>query len=180
MVAMRDPSTTAFAVGRFTGWEPLAFEAGDNNWYRFVANGPTVKTDPSGLHAITPLGPRLCRSKRQRPPTEYTPVKNGCTGGAPQGFTFGATYVSFREACNSHDVCYGTCGTDRLGCDVSFLTALKTACDNANLGWYWTQSCKSYAQSYYTVVYWAGAAYYEDAQNDACAWEPCCKPSRPM
>lgn len=49
MVAMRDPSSTAFAVGRFAGWEPLGFEAGDDNWYRFVANGPTGKADPSGL-----------------------------------------------------------------------------------------------------------------------------------
>ena len=48
MVAMKDPSDTAFAVGRFTGWEPIGFEAGDNNWYRFVANGPTGQTDPSG------------------------------------------------------------------------------------------------------------------------------------
>ena len=49
MVAMRDSSGSALAVGRFAGWEPLGFEAGDNNWYRFVANGPTAKTDPSGL-----------------------------------------------------------------------------------------------------------------------------------
>jgi len=48
MVAMRDSSGTAHAVGRFAGLEPLGFEAGDNNWYRFVANGPTEKTDPSG------------------------------------------------------------------------------------------------------------------------------------
>ena len=49
MVAMRDSSGTTLAVGRFTDWEPLGFEAGDENWYRFVANGPTAKTDPSGL-----------------------------------------------------------------------------------------------------------------------------------
>jgi hypothetical protein len=52
MVAMRDSSGTALAVGRLTGWEPLGFEAGDNNWYRFVANGPTGKTDPSGLQGV--------------------------------------------------------------------------------------------------------------------------------
>ena len=49
MVAMRDSSGMALAVGRFAGWEPLGFEAGDENWYRFVANGPAGKTDPSGL-----------------------------------------------------------------------------------------------------------------------------------
>jgi len=48
MVAMRDSSKAALAVGRFAGWEPLGFEAGDENWYRFVANGPTERTDASG------------------------------------------------------------------------------------------------------------------------------------
>ena len=49
MLAMKDPSGAAFAIGRLGGWEPLGFEAGDNNWYRFVANGPTTSVDPLGL-----------------------------------------------------------------------------------------------------------------------------------
>lgn len=49
MVAMRDSSDAVLAVGRFAGLEPLGFEAGHNNWYRFVANGPTARTDPTGL-----------------------------------------------------------------------------------------------------------------------------------
>jgi len=48
MVAMRDQSGVPLAVGRFAGWEPLGFEAGDNNWYRFVANNPVLDTDPTG------------------------------------------------------------------------------------------------------------------------------------
>lgn len=42
----RDYSPT---LGRFIERDPIGFEAGDNNWYRFVANGPTGKADPSGL-----------------------------------------------------------------------------------------------------------------------------------
>jgi hypothetical protein len=53
MVAMKEPFGAAYAVGRLTGWEPLGFEAGDNNWYRFVANGPAGKTDPTGLTAMS-------------------------------------------------------------------------------------------------------------------------------
>jgi len=65
MVAMRDSSGMALAVERFAGWEPLGFEAGDNNWYRFVANGPTERTDPSGLATVegatwtTPTNPDI-------------------------------------------------------------------------------------------------------------------------
>jgi RHS repeat-associated protein len=36
-------------LGRFIEMDPIGFAAGDNNWYRFVANGPTGSTDPSGL-----------------------------------------------------------------------------------------------------------------------------------
>ena len=49
MAPVRDSSGTVLAVGRLAGLEPLGLEAGDNNWYRFVANGPTGSTDPSGL-----------------------------------------------------------------------------------------------------------------------------------
>ena len=56
MVAMRDSSGMALAVGRFAGWEPLGFEAGDENWYRFVANAPTAKTDPFGLKSLNEIG----------------------------------------------------------------------------------------------------------------------------
>jgi len=45
-VRHRDYSAT---LGRFIELDPIGFEAGDDNWYRFVANGPTGKTDPSGL-----------------------------------------------------------------------------------------------------------------------------------
>jgi RHS repeat-associated protein len=45
-VRHRDYSAT---LGRFIELDPIGFSAGDNNWYRFVANGPTGRTDPSGL-----------------------------------------------------------------------------------------------------------------------------------
>jgi len=41
------------SLGRFITLDPIGFQAGDNNWYRFVANGPTGKVDPSGLEACT-------------------------------------------------------------------------------------------------------------------------------
>jgi RHS repeat-associated protein len=45
-VRHRDYSAT---LGRFIELDPIGFDAGDNNWYRFVANGPTEHTDPWGL-----------------------------------------------------------------------------------------------------------------------------------
>jgi RHS repeat-associated protein len=45
-VRARDYSAT---LGRFIELDPIGFDAGDNNWYRFVGNGPTGNVDPSGL-----------------------------------------------------------------------------------------------------------------------------------
>jgi len=53
LVRRREYSPT---LGRFIERDPIGFEAGDNNWYRFVANGPTGNTDPSGLQIIVSGG----------------------------------------------------------------------------------------------------------------------------
>jgi len=47
----RDYSPT---LGRFIERDPIGFEAGDNNWYRFVKNQSSSQTDPSGLQAEPP------------------------------------------------------------------------------------------------------------------------------
>jgi len=39
------------ATGGFIGQDPIGFDAGDANLYRYVGNGPTNATDPSGLQA---------------------------------------------------------------------------------------------------------------------------------
>jgi RHS repeat-associated protein len=50
-VRARDYSAT---LGRFIELDPIGFDAGDNNWYRFVGNGPTGNMDPSGLISNLP------------------------------------------------------------------------------------------------------------------------------
>jgi RHS repeat-associated protein len=45
------------SLGRFIELDPIGFSAGDNNWYRFVGNGPTGKVDPSGLDPIVLVTP---------------------------------------------------------------------------------------------------------------------------
>jgi len=41
------------SLGRFIERDPIGFEAGDNNWYRFVGNSPLALVDPWGLCAET-------------------------------------------------------------------------------------------------------------------------------
>ena len=45
-VRHRDYSPT---LGRFIERDPVGFEAGDGNWYRFVGNSPAQNSDPLGL-----------------------------------------------------------------------------------------------------------------------------------
>ena len=47
------------SLGRFIQLDPIGFNAGDNNWYRFVGNGPTGRTDPSGLQEFRGPGGRI-------------------------------------------------------------------------------------------------------------------------
>jgi len=36
-------------TGKFISEDPISFQAGDSNLYRYVENNPIVNTDPSGL-----------------------------------------------------------------------------------------------------------------------------------
>jgi uncharacterized protein RhaS with RHS repeats len=49
-------------IGRFISEDPIAFDGGDANLYRYVGNGPTDGTDPTGL-ADKPLYPVGCPPK---------------------------------------------------------------------------------------------------------------------
>jgi RHS repeat-associated protein len=46
--------------GRFLSQDPAAFHAGDTNLYRYVFNGPTLGTDPSGMAVALPFEVVAC------------------------------------------------------------------------------------------------------------------------
>ena len=52
-VAITGPHYDA-TTGRWISQDPLGFDAGDSNLYRYVNNGVTYKTDPSGLQGDNP------------------------------------------------------------------------------------------------------------------------------
>ena len=55
-----DPNT-----GRWISQDPLGFDAGDSNLYRYVNNRPTVQTDPSGLQVGPNYGPNYNAQEQQ-------------------------------------------------------------------------------------------------------------------
>ena len=49
------------AVGRFLSEDPIGFDGGDANYYRYVGNSPTTATDPTGKIAWIPIVIGVCR-----------------------------------------------------------------------------------------------------------------------
>jgi RHS repeat-associated protein len=63
-----DPKT-----GRWTSQDPLGFDAGDGNLYRYVGNAPANATDPSGLDPDMWVEINLQRRQRELPPPPAVP-----------------------------------------------------------------------------------------------------------
>jgi RHS repeat-associated protein len=101
-VRNRDYSPT---LGRFIMLDPIGFSAGDNNWYRFVGNGPVGRVDPFGLQLVvsgpgpgtqTPV-PTLPPMPPVAPCIPYTNII--CTSGSPQ--ENGTHIVTCVDACGN-------------------------------------------------------------------------------
>ncbi len=73
-------------IGRFISEDPIAFEGGDANLYRYVGNSSTDFTDPSGLQATSGglVGPPVPAPPVPFPPTLHPPIKPGVPPNAQQ------------------------------------------------------------------------------------------------
>jgi hypothetical protein len=58
-------------IGRWTTEDPIEFEGGDANLYRYVGNSPTNRSDPSGLYGESVQG-----MDSRHKPAATTPVPN--------------------------------------------------------------------------------------------------------
>ncbi len=77
----------------------------------------------------------------------------------------------FSACCDTHDTCYGTCGSDKGGCDNGFLGCLKNQClrdflDSPDLS---VLECLALAVGYDAVVALGGGGAFRIAQEEACA-----------
>lgn len=126
--------------------------------------------------STTPWSPG-CKSPVQRP--GYVNSYNGC--GPADGllkyvlpdFPMGA---NFESGCNQHDLCYGTCGSDKDICDTQFHNSMLHACDRqfggGGLGSGLAHGmCTTLADDYWAAVVLGGQGAWTSAQQDACE---CC------
>lgn len=128
-----------------------------------------------------------CPSGRVAKLPPYTPSVNGC--GPAQGIGGPATpdsffgLVNFTPACNTHDQCYGTCNSDKSGCDHGLENDMRAACTE-EFGRFnpLRYDCYEMAHDYYLAVSdklggWAGIHIgenaYKEGQFEGC---DCCQP----
>lgn len=143
--------------------------------------------EPSGIQQRYPIRDiEACPDRVPHP--GYTATSNGC--GPENGFfkyvvpnRLGPLRnIDFTPACNGHDICYGTCNSDKSSCDQHFFLDMSKACANAypNDTWYgryMVYSCVALARLYYTAVSSTrtGTSAYATAQRDACDCCPVCE-----
>jgi RHS repeat-associated protein len=88
-------------VGRFIGQDPLGFDAGDNNFYRYVGNNPIHLTDPSGERAYSgqTIGDytRFLTYKSKSGATEKALSTSGLKAAMPQAIFKDHFAVKFRH-----------------------------------------------------------------------------------
>lgn len=101
---------------------------------------------------------------------------NGC--GADGGIKVpNIPSANFTSACNSHDICYSTCGKERAQCDQQFRTDLIAACYDYSQTFKYNpihqermhNKCIPAVEVYHRAVQIAGREAYDAAQAKSCS-----------
>jgi hypothetical protein len=118
-----------------------------------------------------------CDRKRHHP--GHTPTTNGC---GPEGGALSAVIpnswgkADFKPSCDTHDVCYGTCGNSKEDCDLALGLGAADSCKqayggggaiNATL----LAACTTIAYDYGAAVLLGGQDAFDQAQKEDCE---CC------
>ena len=72
----------------------------------------------------------------------------------------------FTNICNQHDICYGTCGSNRLNCDSNFCQSLRSSCQSQPKMNY--NRCLKYADIYCKAVTLMGEVPFNEGQISHC------------
>lgn len=135
--------------------------------------------EPDERGVRTRNGVKECRTHEQR--KGYTPKVNGCGSGWNTYLVPDMDYLSlielawidFTKACNAHDKCYGTCGSDKELCNDKLARDMKQTCDKLTYRPLARYRCHKMADLYKKAVDSYGESPWQDAQDEACAWKPC-------
>eukprot|EP01130_Rhizamoeba_saxonica_P012626 TRINITY_DN5357_c0_g1_i1.p1 TRINITY_DN5357_c0_g1~~TRINITY_DN5357_c0_g1_i1.p1 ORF type:complete len:158 (-),score=9.61 TRINITY_DN5357_c0_g1_i1:27-440(-) len=92
----------------------------------------------------------------------HKPTYNGCgSGGLRIQDNFG-----FTSTCNTHDMCYDTCGNLKSDCDETFLTDMLQICASQIPSA--RSECQSTAKMFHLATQGFGCQTYKKSQSKAC------------
>ena len=185
------------ADGRWTRRDPEGENIG-YNMYLLLEDLPTNNTDYIGLCGNDQCnsdcsqkcgGASRCRKddygccekRTQEENPNYTAEANGC---GAKGTGWLVPDFDFTEACNSHDLCYGKCGSSKYYCDKKFLKDMINICKKKYRGSKKSflspsragrsrKKCLALAHIYYGAVKEYGNSAFQKTQDEACLWKKC-------
>ncbi|XP_064545558.1 group XIIA secretory phospholipase A2 [Drosophila montana] len=105
----------------------------------------------------------------------YVPTADGC---GSLGLRISTEYLPAAEmepCCNSHDICYDTCNSDKELCDLDFKRCLYKHCDSFEKSIasdLMTKGCKAAAKMLFTGTLTLGCKSYLDSQQRSCYCAP--------
>lgn len=104
----------------------------------------------------------------------YVPTANGC---GSLGVFFDKEDLPRPEmvdCCNDHDICFGTCGSDKEDCDRKFKRCLYNTCEvhEKDMNLISFKKCKGGAKLLYTATMAFGCTSFKEAQHSACICVP--------
>lgn len=130
-------------LGRWNEQDPIGFDGGDFNLYRYVKNRFVVMNDPSGLVTLTPVDIDSWSQGRTPPDPPIKGGKNDCCCGAYQGqwslditnkgrFKCQNNVGAFVQYIKITKFVYHTCSSDIFNNCIGYLELFPVTLDNGN------------------------------------------------
>ena len=175
-------------LGRWLSRDPIQ-ELGGYNLYCAFENLPTSKTDVDGLKpedAKSKEDCEKCKGYHWKDKPNAPPIKtDGCSypawlaaiktlvidhqHGGDNNNPTGKKGCSFLDACNNHDKCYQTCGSDKKQCDTALFNAMLAVCKQCDSGpGMADRPCANDAQDIHDGVNNLGGSSFKDDQDKRC------------
>ncbi|XP_070545465.1 group XIIA secretory phospholipase A2-like [Ptychodera flava] len=108
---------------------------------------------------------------KPKPNPHHVPSYNGCGTMGLELVTEGLPEMT--KCCNKHDICYDTCGVDRIKCDEDFNKCLHKMCkkykSERNMTKRQMEGCKTTAELMSAGTLGLGCQAFLDAQKEACS-----------